>query len=170
MVGPTQGNVITSLSLRASGQRSLSAFPRHLPPGAGTRHLKRRLQLGQLCRDAVPTLPMSGGGGKRLAVGNSFRLSAAGILKPMADGRNADPRMADAPVAVTRHLKRRLQLGQLCRDAVPPLPETGGGDVIASLPRCIRCQPANWPTGQLTFTSLVHRSTGQPTKAYAFVG
>ena len=38
---PYLRHVIQSLSLRASGQLSLSVFSRHLPPGAATRHLER---------------------------------------------------------------------------------------------------------------------------------
>ena len=47
----------------------------------------------------------------RLAVSgweNIFWESAAGNPKPTADGRNADTRMADALVAVTRHLKKLI--------------------------------------------------------------
>ena len=32
-----------------------------------------------------------------------LRPEGTGILKPIAEGRNADTRMADAPVAVTCH-------------------------------------------------------------------
>ena len=35
-----------------------------------------------------------------------MEFSRAGILKPIADSRNAEPRKADALVAVTRHLKQ----------------------------------------------------------------
>ena len=44
------------------------------------------------------------GHGSRGVQAPAVRGSAAGIPKPIADGRNADTRMADAQVAVTRHL------------------------------------------------------------------
>ena len=58
----------------------------------------------QLCRDAVPTLPMSGGGGKRLAVGNSFRESAAGTWSrlPKAERLTPERPMPRWPSPVTR--------------------------------------------------------------------
>jgi hypothetical protein len=37
--------------------------------------------------------------------GNGFSGASCGILKPKAEGWLADSRMADAPVAVTRHRK-----------------------------------------------------------------